>query len=112
MDVLGRPGAALKEARRATQTMNEDARVLFAAVIDETESLLRHRHKLVHAMWLKSYEENLPEPVVIHMRTFEHIAVTAEGVDQFARNLEKCQNRLVGLLSSLINDRPLDTKWE
>ncbi|MGP0024069.1 MAG: hypothetical protein ACLPKE_12035 [Streptosporangiaceae bacterium] len=112
MDVLGRPGVALKEARRATETMNQDAQILFTAAIDEAETLLRYRHKLIHAMWVQSDEENLPEPVVIHMRTFEHIAVMAEGIDQFAHDLEKCRNRLIGLLTSLINHMPLDTKWK
>lgn len=112
MEVLGRPGMAIKEARRATDAMNQDAKALFAAAIDEADKLLQHRHRLIHAIWLQADEDNSPKPMAIQMRKFQHMAVTAEGIDQFAQDLEKCRNRLISLLTSLINRMPLDTKWD
>lgn len=112
VDTLGRPGAALKSARRATETMSEDERILFTATINEADDLLQYRHKLIHAMWLEADERDLPESIVIHMRTFEHIAVTTKGLDRFARDLEQCRNKLIDMLTALINHLPLDTKWQ
>jgi hypothetical protein len=113
MDALGRPGAALRGARRATEEMGEDARAAFTTAIDRADELLRSRHRLIHAMWIvRADGEKLPDPLLIHMRTFEQTTVTAEQVDSLARDLKACRDRLIGMLAALRNQRPLDANCD
>lgn len=108
MDVLGRPGGALRAARRAVDDMQEAERQYFSPWIERAAELLTRRHLFVHAMWGSiAHATETPSILAIHMRTFTHTPVDGPTLQSFIDDLTETRRAIVHLLIAKINGRPL-----
>ena len=108
MDVLGRPGGALRAARRAVDDMPEADRQYFSPWIKRATELLTRRHLFIHAMWGMAPANETPGIFAIHMRTFAHTPIDGPTLQVFAEELTEVYGGIIHLLTAKINGRPLD----
>jgi hypothetical protein len=105
MDVLGKPGEAVRTARKAVEAMPDEDRMLFSPHIDVAAELLARRHLFIHALWVDTKEDGLSRYLAIHMRSFVQTPVTASILDEFAQELHDTYGKLIQLLTDQINGR-------
>ncbi|WP_406637544.1 hypothetical protein [Amycolatopsis sp. WGS_07] len=106
-DTMGRPGMALKAARRALHDVEAEFKPAYEAAFCEAESLLLRRHEFIHAIWSDASEDNLSGITVIHMRTFRKVDVSVQILDTFSQSLRDCRSKVIRLLAAEINHRPV-----
>jgi hypothetical protein len=107
MDTMGKPGAALKSARRALGDVDSEYRSAYETAFCEAETLLQRRHEFIHAMWSDRAEDNSPGIVVIHMRTFSKVDVSVQILNSFSEDVRGCSSKIIRLLTAQINHRPI-----
>jgi hypothetical protein len=106
LDIISRPGGALREARQVVQQMDAPERLSFTAVVDQIEGLLKRRHSIVHSMWInEAAPGGDPVHIALHPRTKTRIPEEDFALDELMCEMRAARGTLASLMTKRLNNR-------
>lgn len=105
LDILARPGEALRSARQAIAQMDEPVGALFEQPVNDIEELLKERNRIIHSMWVNEASPGaIPVHIALQPRTKSRIPVEDFALDDLPPRMIAARKSLIGLLSRKINN--------